>query len=128
MAMTAPKFEVLLHSEARPTNRSILLVVGTADKKRFNLEFSVACAPVAIAAMIAELGKVVSTLPQNTLPIQGIRTTGTTLAMKDDGTVALLLRLESGAELPLEFQHSDLAKLRDQIEEAMAASDQSKRH
>jgi hypothetical protein len=129
VTMTAPKFDVLLHSSARPDTQSIVLVFGSVDKRRFALEFSAQCVPIAIAAMAAEMGKIASTVPQDTTPtMQGIRAVGTTLAMKDDGTIALLLRLESGAELPLEFQQTELSKLRDQIEEAMTAADRMHRH
>ncbi|OWK20719.1 hypothetical protein AJ88_26050 [Mesorhizobium amorphae CCBAU 01583] len=85
--------------------------------------------PLAIAALAAEMGKLVAKLPADETPIlQGIRGTGTQLAMKDDGTVTILLRLETGAELPLEFQAKDLVRLREQIDEAAKLADPKTRH
>lgn len=127
--MKAPRFELVLGSNADAKSKTVTITVGTIDKKKFTLDFSLACVPLAIAALAAEAGKIAATLPAHTTPnLQGIRTIASTLAMKNDGTVALLLKLETGVELPLEFQQADLSRLRAQIDEAILASDRNRRH
>jgi hypothetical protein len=79
--------------------------------------------------LAAEMGKLVAALPaQNTPILQGISVTGTQLAMKDDGSVSIFLRLESGAELPLDFRAADLARLCQQIDEAVTLADRKTCH
>ncbi|WP_146606138.1 hypothetical protein [Mesorhizobium kowhaii] len=118
--MKAPMLEVVLSSRMDEAAEAVSVTFGSVDKKRFQLDFAIKCIPLAIAALAAEAGKLLAGLPADKQPnLQGIRATGTQLAMKEDGTVALLLRLESGADLPLEFQHKDLLNLRSQIDEAV---------
>lgn len=125
----APTFTTLLASQANLDVSSATLTMGTADRKKFELEFSVMALPAVITCLIAEAGRLFSKYPENTTPtLQGVRATGTTLAMKDDGTMALLLRLESGVELPLEFSAADLSRLRDQLQEATELADRDHHH
>jgi ubiquinone biosynthesis protein UbiJ len=103
--------------------------MGTADKKRFGLEFDASVVPAVIAALVGLLGKVVSTLPEGSRPNpQVLQTTGMTLAMNEQGEMGLVLALEGGAELTLAMPTSDLPKLRDQIEEAISASGLRPKH
>jgi hypothetical protein len=126
---TAPKFDVLLSGEPRPQNKSVAILMGTADKKRFGLEFDASVVPAVITALVGLLGKVVSTLPEGSRPNpQVLQTTGMTLAMNEQGEMGLVLALEGGAELTLAMPTSDLPKLRDQIEEAISASGLRPKH
>lgn len=118
--MKAPMLEVVLSSGMNEAAEAVSVVFGSVDKQIYQLDFAIKCIPLAIAALAAEAGKLLDVLPATKQPaLQGIRATGTQLAMKEDGTVALLLRLEGGANLPLEFQHKDLLNLRSQIDEAV---------
>ncbi|TIW97182.1 hypothetical protein [Mesorhizobium sp.] len=129
IVMKAPVLEVVLASGVDQSAGTISVTFGSVDRKKFQLDFAPKCVPLAIAALAAEMGKLVAALPAERTPdLQGIRAIGTQLAMKDDGTVAILLRLESGADLPLEFQAKDLARLRDQIDEAAKLADPKARH
>jgi hypothetical protein len=127
--MRAPRFEVVLTSGIDKAAEAVFVTFGSADKKKFQLDFSLKCVPLAIAALGAEGSKLAATYPVGRTPdLQGIRMSGTQLAMKDDGTVTLLLRLQSGAELPLEFQQKDLTRLRAQIDEAVQLADKKGHH
>ena len=127
--MKAPVLDVVLASGIDAPAGTLSVTFGSVDKKKFQLDFSAKCVPLTIAALAAEMGKLVATLPADKTPaLQGIAVTGTQLAMKDDGSVSLFLRLESGAELPLDFKAADLARLRQQIDEAVTVADRKTRH
>ncbi|MHB1104222.1 MAG: hypothetical protein ACYC0C_15915 [Devosia sp.] len=126
---TAPAFEVILSAEARPHRKSVALLFGTADRKKFGIEFSAAVVPATITALASLLGQVVSSLPEEERPNpQVLRTTGMTLAMNEQGGMGLVLSFEGGGELTLAMPTSDLPKLRDQILEAIEASDRDHRN
>jgi hypothetical protein len=61
-------------------------------------------------------------------PIQPIHAKSAQPAMRDDGALALILTLETGAELPLEFRKDDLAKLSGQFAELAEIADKSSYH
>lgn len=126
---TAPTFEVVLSGEARPANKSVALLFGTADKKKYGLEFSASVVPATITALTSLLGQVVSTLPEEERPNpQVLRTVGMTLAMNAQSEAALVLTMEGGGELTLSLATNDLPRLREQIEEAIQVTDRSKRN
>ena len=80
------------------------------DRKKYEVELSAHCAGLTIAAASAHLGQIQSTLPQGART-QPVAVTGVRTQMRDNGNPGLTLILESGAELPLEFQREDLVKL-----------------
>lgn len=127
--MKAPVLNVVLASGVDAPAGTVSVTFGFIDKKKFQLDFSAQCVPMTIAALAAEMGKLVAALPADKAPaLQGIAVTSTQLAMKDDGTVSIFLRLESGAELPLDFRLDDLTRLRQQIDEAIKVGDRKTRH
>jgi hypothetical protein len=108
--MTAPRFEYVLGAGAGDGAVTITFL-GT-DRKKYEVELSAHCAGLAIAATSAHLGHVQSTLSEGAnAPVQPIAVTGVRTQMRDNGNPALMLVLESGAELPLEFQREDLVRL-----------------
>ena len=121
---TAPKFEVVLSGEARQQNQSVALLLGTADKEKFSLEFDAKMVPATITALASLLGQVVSTLPEDEWPnYQVLKTTGMNLAMNEQGELAFMLTLEGGGELTLGLAKADLPKIREQIDDAIRISD-----
>lgn len=117
---TAPKFVVVLSGESRPQNQSVAILMGTADKKKFGLEFDASVVPAAVTALIGLLGKVVSALPTDQQPPpQVLKTVGMTLAMNADGQIGFVYNLEGGAELTFQIKEADLPALRGQIDEAI---------
>jgi hypothetical protein len=129
VVMKAPLLDTLLGSGHRASSRSVSITFGSVEKTKFELDFSAKCVPLAITALTLELGKLAAKLPKDEkVEVQGVRITGSNIAMKDDGTVALLLTLAGGAQLPLDFKRSDLVKLRDQIDEAATLADPKTHH
>jgi len=110
--MIAPRFEYVLQAKAdAPANAVRLLFLGT-DQKKYAVELSAHCAGLTIAAASAHLGEVLSTLPPDQQPpVQPVAVAGVRTEMRDNGNPGLMVVLESGAELPLEFQREDLIRL-----------------
>lgn len=103
--MKAPRFEVILDHGA--ANDTVFVVVGTADKKKFELSFSRECAH----SLTGLLGAILASNSQSHSPqVSGIQT-----AMKDDGSPALLLNLGTGAEIALGVTPESLAACIDEL-------------
>ncbi|MEM5473443.1 hypothetical protein WNZ14_17060 [Hoeflea sp. AS60] len=121
----APKFEAVVSGEARPENRSVALLFGTADGEKYSLEFDARIVPATITALASLLGQVVSDLPEDDQPnFQVLKTTGMGLAMNPQGRLGLTLALEGGGEMTLELAKADLPVLREQIDEAISISEE----
>jgi hypothetical protein len=121
---TAPKFVTVLAGEARPKSTSVAILLGTADREKFGLEFDAVVAPAVIAALAGLLGKVVSALTVEERPSQQIlQTTGMAFGMNELGQPGIVLSLEGGAELQLALTLSDLPALREMIDQTLEAAD-----
>ncbi len=117
---TAPKFETLVAGEARPDNKSVALILATADGEKFGIEFDAKIVPATITAMTSHLGQVVSVLPENEQPnFQVLKTTEMGLAMNPQGELGLMLTLEGGGQLTLGLAKAYLPVLKEQIEDAI---------
>jgi hypothetical protein len=131
VVMKAPIFTTLLRSNEDAKRKVVVLTFGTADMTKFEIEISTKCAPLAIVALVTHLGKLASTLPESEreqLQAQPIRCVGVTPAVGHKGSPALVLRLEGGAELPLEFSQESLAKIASALQELATAGDRSRYH
>jgi hypothetical protein len=125
---TAPRFNALGAAEARVAARSVAVLFGTADHKKYGLEFGVEIVPATITTLASLLGKVVSSLPPAERPDPVVLTTeAMTLAMNEKAEVALVLALQGGGELTLAMPSDSLPVLRDQILEAIEASSRDRR-
>jgi hypothetical protein len=110
--MTAPRFEYVLGAAADTGAGAVTLTFLGADRKKYAVELSAHCAGLAIAAASAYLGRVQAALPPDArTPVQPVTVAGVRTQMRDNGNAGLMIVLESGAELPLEFQRGDLVKL-----------------
>lgn len=126
---TAPRFCVLGSGEARVAKRSVALLFGTEDRKRFGIEFGAEIVPATITALASLLGKLTSSLPEEDRPDPVILTTESmTLAMNENAEVALVLGLQGGGELTLAMPSESLPVLRDQILEAIEVSRRDRRN
>lgn len=124
---TAPKFVTLLAGEARPENKSVAILMGTADREKFGLEFDAAAAPAVITALAGLLGKAVSALPVDQRPKgQALQTTGMAFGVNEHGQPGIILALEGGGELTLALTLSDLPALKEMIDQALEAADLKK--
>lgn len=124
-----PLFMNILRADPLPDEQAIRIFFLGADDKKYEAKVSMTCAGALIAAVAANLGRLVEALPPDSQPpIQPIRCIGTQTAMKDDGSLALFLRLEDGAEVALEFAPSDLSKISAQFEELAKLADPNSRH
>ncbi|MEX0957276.1 MAG: hypothetical protein WD800_04050 [Dehalococcoidia bacterium] len=122
---TAPKFVTLLAGEARPESTSVAILLGTAGKETFGLEFDARVAPAVIAALAGLLGEAVSALPADRRPKgQALQTTGMAFGVNEHGQPGIILTLEGGAELTLALTLSDLPALREMIDQALESIDQ----
>jgi hypothetical protein len=108
--MTAPRFEYVLGAGADTEAGAVTITFLGTDRKKYEVELSAHCAGLAIAAAAAHLGQVQSCLPEG-VRVQPVAVTGVRTQMRDNGNPGLMIVLESGAELPLEFQRQDLVKL-----------------
>jgi len=106
--MTAPRFEYVLGAAA--DGSAVKLTFLGIDKRKYDVELSAHCAGLTIAATSAYLGQIQAAHPSDT-PVQPVTVTGVRTQMRDNGSAGLMVVLESGAELPLEFQRDDLVKL-----------------
>lgn len=61
--MKAPVLDVVLASGIDAALGTVSVTFGSIDTKRFQLDFSAQCVPLAIAALSVEMGKLVATLP-----------------------------------------------------------------
>jgi hypothetical protein len=110
--MTAPRFEYVLGADADTQGGAVKLTFLGTDKKKYAVELTAHCAGLAIAAASANLGRVQAALPQGArTAVQPVTVAGVRTQMRDNGKAGLMIVLESGAELPLEFQRDDLVKL-----------------
>jgi hypothetical protein len=110
--MTAPRFEYVLGAAADAEAGAVKLTFLGTDKKKYAVELSAHCAGLAIAAASAYLGRIQAAQPAgSTLAVQPVAVAGVRTQMRDNGNAGLMIVLESGAELPLEFQRQDLVKL-----------------
>ena len=110
--MTAPRFEYVLGADADTEANIVKLIFLGTDKKKYAIELSAHCAGLAIAAASAYLGRIQAALPEGANPpVQPVTVAGVRPHMRDNGNAGLMIVLESGAELPLEFQREDLVKL-----------------
>ncbi len=110
--MTAPRFEYVLGAAADTDASAVKLTFLGTDKKKYAVELSAHCAGLAIAAASATLGSILAALPEGANPpVQPVAVAGVRPHMRDNGNAGLTIVLETGAELPLEFQREDLVKL-----------------
>ena len=110
--MIAPRFEYVLQAKADAEAAAVRLLFLGNDQKKYAVELSTHCAGLTIAAASAHLGEVLSALPREEHPpVQPVAVAGVRTEMRDNGNPGLMLVLESGAELPLEFQREDLIRL-----------------
>lgn len=129
IVMKAPIFKAVLGSRVVHETQSVAATFAGVDGKSYEVEFSANCAPLAIAALAAELGKLVSILPEDKRPeMQSIVCKALQTAMRDDGALTLMLTLESGAELPLVFQREDLASIAAQFSDLAKLADPRSHH
>jgi hypothetical protein len=110
--MTAPRFEYVLGAAADTDAGAVKITFLGTDKKKYAVELSAHCAGLTIAAASAYLGRVQAALPPDArMAVQPVTVAGVRTQMRDNGNAGLMIVLESGAELPLEFQRDDLVKL-----------------
>lgn len=110
--MIAPRFEYVLQAKADPKASAVRLLFLGTDQKKYAVELSAHCAGLTIAAASAYLGEVLAQIPpEQHPPVQPVTVTGVRTQMRDNGSAGLMVMLENGAELPLEFQREDLVKL-----------------
>ena len=109
--------------------RRIVLKMQRTNGTAVLLPFMPKGVPIVIAALVAELGRLAESFPRERTPsLQPIRIAGSQIGMREDGSVALLLTLETGAVFPIQLGQQDLAILGQQIEVALRLSDPSSRH
>lgn len=130
LEMKAPVFDRVLDSDIDVERKTVRLRFGGADKKAYWVELDLSCVPLAITALASSAGLLLSKLPEDKRgQVQRLPpVVGTQTAMMDDGTVTLVLHMEGGAELPLEFDKEALAKLSAQIEELLTLADPKRRN
>lgn len=117
-AAIPPRFDYVLTSQADRANQSIRLTFQGADQQAHTIEVSARCAALTLAAMAAHLGELLSGLPREQYPeVQPIVVDGANAIPTGDGGVALILRLEGGADLPLEFSGPHIARVTAQLNE-----------
>lgn len=110
--MTAPRFEYVLGADADTQAGAVKLLFLGTDRKKYAVELSAHCAGLTIAAASAYLGRIQSALPPDAkAPVQPVAVAGVKPQLRDNGKAGLMIVLESGAELPLEFEREDLVKL-----------------
>lgn len=110
--MIAPRFEYVLQAKADADASAVRLLFLGTDQKKYAVELSAHCAGLTIAAASAHLGEVLSALPLDRHPpVQPVAVAGVRTELRDNGNPGLMVVLESGAELPLEFQREDLIRL-----------------
>ena len=126
---TAPKFVRVLGGEARPDSKSIALLLGTADRQKFGLEFDAGVAPAVIAALAGLVGKATEHLPVEERPSgQALQTTGMAFGLNEHGQPGIILALECGGELALALTLSDLPTLKEMIDQTLEASEIAQKH
>ncbi len=124
---TAPKFVRLLAGEPRPANTSVALLLGTADRQMFGLEFDSAVVPAVIGALAGLAGKAAPEVADGErAPAQALQTTGMAFGVNEHGQPGIILQLEGGAELAIALTPSDLPALKEMIDEAFEAADSQK--
>ena len=112
MVMTAPRFEYGLQSGANQQTKAVSLTFQGVDKQHYTLEVSVQCAAMAMTHLAARLGELLASIPADQVPdMQPISVRAAEAIPLEDGALALLLSLEGGAQLPLEFSGANVQKL-----------------
>ena len=119
---------VLGGKESEDKQGLVLVFLGVDDKQYTVL--------LEYPAVIGTLANLIHVLPKLSIPqsevtpiLQGLDVLGIQTAMKDDGSVALILALEGGAELPIVVEPSALRALADELQQLAQLTDPPvKRH
>lgn len=112
-----PLFQSVTHSKHVPDSKSVLIGFLGSDNKQYEALISHSCIPLLIAALAGDLGKLLPTLPEaDRSRVQPINIVGVQMAEWQDGSPTILLRLDSGAELPLVLESGSLPELIDQLQ------------
>lgn len=100
----APRFRAVLQSGNSAEEKAVMLGMGTPDNRRFEMLFDLGCIPTVLAALVAEAGKLSAKLQEKDRPPQQIiNAVGMRAAMGANGGLAVILTLEGGAEIALQF-------------------------
>ena len=122
--------DLVLAAGVNPANHSVALTLGTPEMKKFEIELSLRCAPVLVAVVLGALGKLLPTVPPEQRPaVQPIVGKSLQLAISNtSGNPALMVTLETGAELVFEFQPGDLTRISQLMNELASVPDNTTRH
>jgi hypothetical protein len=99
------------------------------NANNYEIELSLQSVPVSIFALANEHGRVLSTLPAQDRPaVQPIQGTGIRPAIRTGGLPALILHLEGGGELTIEFSKEAIAEAAKALTELAVAIETQRYH
>ncbi len=125
----APRFEKLITSDRNVATRSVSLIFQDKSKNNYEIEFALQSVPVSIFALANEYGRILSTLPATERPaVQPIQGTGILPAVGVDGVPALILQLEGGGELTIEFSKEAIVAAANALSELATATNRIQYH
>jgi hypothetical protein len=125
----APRFEKLVASDRNVATRTVSLMFKGHDENNYEIELDLQSVPVSIFALANEYGRILSTLPATDRPaVQPIQGTAIRPALGPDGTPALILHLEGGGELTIEFSKTAIAAAAEALAELVTATDTDRYH
>lgn len=122
--------DTVLAAGVNPVNHSVALTLGTPGLKKFELELSLRCAPVLVAVVLGAIGKLLPAIPPDQRPkVQPIIGKSLQLGVSNTtGNPALMITLETGAELAFEFDPEDMSRISQLMSEIASLGDTSTRH
>jgi hypothetical protein len=124
-----PIFQRTISSNRDIRARTVSIAFEADDSKKYEVHFDIKCVPTAIFALTNEQGIVLSTLPQGERPAaQTIKGTGILPALNSAGMPALILQLEGGGELTIEYSKQAITEVAKHLAELVMAMNRGNYH
>jgi hypothetical protein len=109
-------FERLYDLKSSPEHEAISFIIGTAGDLQVQINVALNFAPVLVAALIAEAGKLAKSLPEDRQDMYQVITPSNVTASIADGAACLLFDLPSGLALPIVMDAQYLIGLRAELD------------
>lgn len=125
----APRFEKMIASGRDAATQSVSLTFQDSAENNYEIELSLQSVPLSIFALVNEQARILSTIPAQERPaMQTIQGTGIRPAIGPDGAPALILYLEGGGELTIEFPKEAIVELAQALTELAAGTETHRYH
>ena len=123
------KLVAAVGSSANAKDGSIAITFEDAQEKKLEVLLSVSVVPAVICLLAARLDELVGHVDYAGRPeFQTLQCANSDTAMNEHGDIALLIGLQGGGFLPIQFGTAHLSALKNKLEEALDSTNPKKRN